>query len=72
MNKRIKRRIKKSRVDDHRRPLEEVSSEQGEGVMKVPGGGQIQQRGRQEQRPWVGTGCLSGEQGKRSKRCGGD
>ena len=45
---------------------EEVSSEQGEGVMKVRGGGQIQQRGRQEQRPWAGTGCLSGEQRQRS------
>ena len=51
---------------------EQVSSEQGEGVMKVPGGGRIQQRGGRSKNLGLEQAAFLGSRGREAKRCGGD
>ena len=69
---RSRERIKKWRVDDHRRPL-------GGGGIWAEGGGHEDTWGRTDSAEgkagaemWAGTGCLSGNRGREGKRCWGD
>ena len=49
----------------------EVASEQREGVMRIPGGGQIQQRGRQEQRCGLEQAAFLGTEAEKVRGVGG-